>query len=893
MTPRRVAVVAHTHWDREWYAPFQTFRMDLVGALDSLLDLMEADHSYRHFLLDGQMAVIDDYLEVRPECADRLRQLRTASRLWFGPWTVLMDEFLVSGETIVRNLQTGMARGAELGGAMDVGYLPDMFGHIAQMPQLLSLAGIDHAVVWRGVPSTIDRSGFTWRSPDGSEVRAEYLMSGYGNGAALPDDAKALVRRLDAHLDEVGAFLAEGDPLLLMNGTDHHRAQPWIGRVVDEVNRMQSDYELSVSSLPGYLHDAPSEGLPAWEGELRSGARANLLMGVGSNRVDVKQAASRAERVIERLAEPLSALLLDTPRWPGRFLELAWTRLIHNAAHDSVCACSADEVVDAVLHRYAEAHQIGAGLVDAALAAFGATVSNPGPVAVNPSHRERGGMVELVVTAADRPGPDVQVLSERFGLPGSITLDGSQARSLLGLLQGSRVDGDTFVIDVSMDEDETGLDVTAVIGTEPREGVPIEAVKRDLYTRLAARPDTEVRIHLDQPPIRRVLARQRPVPGFGWAPFAPARLSHPVRVGDLPTGSVAVSNGLVDLSVDPIDGTFSIDGRPGFGQLVDGGDHGDTYNYSPPAVDSVVDSPESVEITIEERGPVRAIVTVHAAYVWPDHVDDMKRARVGSRNVDVVTTIEVGADDPAVRVHTRFVNPCRDHRLRVHLPLPQPALGSRAECAFDIVERGLFAEGRIEEAGLPTYPSRRFVSAGGLTVVHEGLLEYELIEIASGPAGSPRAGALALTLLRATGMLSRIGMATRPLPAGPLTPLRGSQCLGEVDVFYALQVGDVEDPYRLADDVLLPLIVASATGGGDRSGSGVALSVSGAEVSAVRRVDDLVEVRVFNPADRGTTVEIPGRSGCLVDLRGRRLGPFAGSFDLRPHGIATVRLDPA
>ena len=107
-----------------------------------------------------------------------------------------MDEFLVSGETIVRNLQEGIRRGSAFGGVMEVGYLPDMFGHVAQMPQILSLAGFGHAVVWRGVPSAVDRTAFRWHAPDGSSVRAEYLVAGYGNGAALPEDAKALVRRL-------------------------------------------------------------------------------------------------------------------------------------------------------------------------------------------------------------------------------------------------------------------------------------------------------------------------------------------------------------------------------------------------------------------------------------------------------------------------------------------------------------------------------------------------------------------------------------------------------------------------------------------------------------------------------------------------------------------------
>ncbi len=896
-TPRRVAVVPHTHWDREWYEPFQTFRLKLVRLVDGLLDQMEQDSSYRHFLLDGQLAVIDDYLEIRPENEARLAALTGSGRITVGPWYILMDEFLASGETIIRNLQAGLRRATAFGGAMDVGYLPDMFGHVAQMPQILVEAGFEHAVVWRGVPSAIDRNAFRWASPDGSSVRAEYLVAGYGNGAALPDDAKALVRRLKAHLEEFGEFIHPGDPLLLMNGSDHLRPQPWLGRVVAEANQAQGEFDLAVSSLPDYLRSAPTEGLPEWRGELRSGFRSNLLMGVGSNRVDVKQASARAERALERLAEPLSALFLPAAEWPQTLLDLAWTLVIRNAAHDSICACSVDDVVDAVLHRYAEARHIGQGLADQALAMVGRSMAEPGPVVVNPSAHERGGLVEVVVPAVGEVGPDIQLLSQRTGLPGSITLDGETVLTMLGLIQGARIGDDMYITDVSLAEDETGLDITLVIGTEARDGIPVEEVKRELYTKLTARPETEVRLTLDQPPVRRILARQDEVPGFGWSRFAAAALTHPVRVeGGEGTGSgsgsVTLANGLVTVAVDADEGTFSIDGIPGYGRLVDGGDYGDTYNYSPPTVDRVVDTPDSVSVAVNERGPVRAIATITSTYTWPDQVDEASKSRVGDHRVPVVTTIELRADEAVVRVDTRFVNPSRDHRLRVHLPLPEPAAISQAECAFTVVERGLEAEGRADETGIPTFPSHRFVSSGGLTVVHEGLLEYELVDIDGGEVQDrgARASTLALTLLRATGMLSRLGMSLRPLPAGPMMAIEGPQLLGPVEVHYALAVGDV-DPYRMATDVLDPLLTAGSFGGGDQAGRGSTLSVRGAEVSAVQRSAGQVEVRVFNPGPTTTSVEIAGRSGWLVDLRGRPVAPFEGSFELRSQGIATARLD--
>ncbi len=901
---RRVAVVAHTHWDREWYKPFQEFRLDLVTTMDALLALLESDPSFRTFLCDGQMALIDDYLEIRPDAEDRIRTLATAGRLSVGPWYILMDEFLVSAETIVRNLQMGMARAGAFGGAMLVGYLPDMFGHIAQMPQILRQAGIEHAVVWRGVPQAIKSTGFWWEAPDGSTVRAEYLPRGYGNGATLPDDAKALVKRAAAHEREIADYLI--DEILWMNGSDHLPAQPFVGRVLEEANELQDAFRFSMSSLTEYLERAPTVGLPRWRGELRSGARANILMGVTSSRVDVKRAAARAALALERRAEPYAALFSPPPHWPGEALGIAWRSVVRNAAHDSICACSVDEVTDAVLGRYVEARQIADAVARRALGDLAASMSDPGPVIVNPSHRCRSGVAELVIVGDRLPDANEQVLSERTGLPGSLNLDAASVRMVLAMLQGTRIADEAWVTDVRIDEDPSRIIVTVTVSDTERPGVPIDALKENLIARLDARPDAEVQVRLDQPPVRRVAARVADVPGFGWKTYAPAPLSNPASAvvgGADATASepsdrqersneVVLTNGLVTVAIDSADGTFAIDGIPGYGRLVDGGDLGDSYNYSPPPHDSVVDTPDSVTVTVAERGPVRASAVIAARYRWPDHIDPRSGQRTGEQFVEVSTKLSLHADEPIVRVQTRFVNPSRDHRVRVHLPLPDPAEASVAECAFGTVTRGLSAEGRAEEYGLPTFPSRRFVRAGNLTVCHVGLNEYELVDC-SEVHGQQRAHALALTLLRSTGMLSRIGMAYRPVPAGPLVPVEGLQLVGKViEADYALALGDV-DPWAMCDEVFLGFETVTSLGGGWRPPVGGALGVRGAEVTAVRREHGMLEVRVFNPTDHAATVEFDDASGWLVDLRGRPLERFDSSFVLRPFGIATVRLSSA
>lgn len=896
---RKVAVVAHTHWDREWYQSYQYFRRQLVAVLDELLPRLEADAGSGPFLLDGQLAVIDDYLEVRPAAADAIRRLTAAGRLTIGPWYVLMDEFLVSGETIVRDLQLGFATAAAYGGASPVGYLPDMFGHIAQMPQILRQAGLDHAVVWRGVPSAVGRTGFWWRAPDGSTVRAEYLPVGYGIGAHLPDDPEALVRRMRAEEVELAAFLRDPeDPILLMNGTDHQSPQPGLPAVLRAANAAQKDFEFELTSLPAYLADAPTEALPTWEGELRSGARASILMGVVSNRVDVRVAAAAAEAALERRGEPLAALWLDATRWPQELLDVAWREMIRNSAHDSVCACSADDVGVAVLHRYAEAGAIGSGIATDALAAA-AGVLGPGPVIVNASARARAGTVELLVPGAvDLPGAQLLEAVEAGRTERSATgadlgrilaeltvegwLHDGRATSASVRWTGDGVDLELFSDPAAARTRSRGaIDGPATpVGGRPDEAGTNSSTMAEAYAQAGANRDRPLRVVVHRQAARRVVVRTPRVPGYGWAPWQPTELDVAAVTG----AGNWLDNGMIRLAVSPSDGTFSINGLGGLGRLVDDGDDGDTYNYSPPATDDVVDRPDSVDIELLEHGPVRGRLRVTRSYRWPAKIEDGRR--VGSEAIEVITDLELHAGEQMVRVETRFDNRCRDHRLRAWFPLPRRAASSEAECAFAVVRRPLVAEGGPGERALATYPARRFVRAGGLTVTHEGVAEYEVVD---------GGWALALTLLRATGILSQPVPAYRPNAAGPPLAVEGPQLAGRRLSRYAVAVegaGPDVDPFALADDAWLPLDVVVGHGDGAMPGTGSRLSVRGAQVSSLRRVSGALELRVFNPTAEVAVVSVAGRSGWLVDLRGHPLEAWEDSFVLGPWGLATARLDP-
>ncbi|HWS46890.1 MAG TPA: glycoside hydrolase family 38 C-terminal domain-containing protein [Acidimicrobiia bacterium] len=906
--PTRVAIVPHTHWDREWYAPFQAFRMRLVKLLDELLPMLEADLSYARFLLDGQTAVLDDYLEIRPEAAGVLTRLAAAGRLSVGPWMVLMDEFMVSGETMVRDLQFGLTRGAQLGGVMPVGYLPDMFGHVAQMPQLLRLAGLEHAVVWRGVPAQVAHTAFWWEAPDGSRVRAEYLYGSYSNGRDIPDDAKQLVLRARDYEHELGG--ARLGDMLLMNGTDHQMPQPWLSRVVADANAQQDRYRFVITSLAEYLPRQPTDGLSSVRGELRSGARANLLMGVGSNRVDVHRACAAAERALEKRAEPLSALFTDPDAYPHALTAVAWRNLVLNSAHDSSCACSDDEVVDHVLVRYAEARQIGDGLTHDAVRSLANQVAAPGgaTLVVNPTGRSRRGVVDALVPGSGPchfTGPDgdplpTQLLGEIGGNGFQTMVTGQKVRWVLDEMRGTEFAGRQIASYEVINAGETH----EIVLHEARGGArPVDLAELKEQMLALGEQGRTMTVRVVVAPVRHVLVDTGMVDGFGWATLtavegtSPATTVHADDAGWL-------TNEYLRVTVDPSDGTYTVDTVDGLhvaglGRLVDGGDGGDTYNYSPPDDDLVVDRPDSVHVHVLEAGPVRARVAIDTTYTWPACAlgDERSCSQRSDTTVasEIRTVLELRPEERFLRVTHEIDNHARDHRLRAHFPLPARVAGSDAECAFAVVHRGLTAEGGAHEVGLPTFPSRRFVDASdgraGMALLHDGLLEYEVVDDGR---------ALALTLLRAVGYLSRTEPQLRPNPAGPPMQLAGPQLLGPQRAQYAVLVhtGDwrAADCYGAADAFLVPFerTRVDARSRATRPARGNALRVHGAEVSAVTRVPGGLLVRVFRTAAGVGPVGIehegmPAR-GFVVDLRGGPGAPFEGSVELRSWEIATLQL---
>ncbi len=310
-------IVPHTHWDREWYLSFQDFRWKLVEAIDGVIDTLEVDARFEHFMLDGQTVALEDYLEIRPERRAALASLVAEGRLAVGPWYVQPDDILPSGEALARNLERGLALARSFGASMMVGYLPDSFGHSGSLPALLRGFGIDAACLMRGPGRAINRCLFHWRARDGSKVLVAFLIDGYNNGADLAAEGADIavgLAELRARQESQGA-LVEGLPLLAMNGYDHRPIDAGLPALLESANLAgggPGGDRAKIGSLEGYLDIAravqDAADLPERQGELRSTYRSPITAGCVSTRHWIKQEDQEISSLLEGRAEPLAAL---------------------------------------------------------------------------------------------------------------------------------------------------------------------------------------------------------------------------------------------------------------------------------------------------------------------------------------------------------------------------------------------------------------------------------------------------------------------------------------------------------------------------------------------------------------------------------------------------------
>ena len=524
-------VVPHTHWDREWYRPFEHFRLELARVVDGVIEVLEGDSDFPAFTLDGQAVVLEDYLEVRPENEGRLRALLKAGRLQVGPSYILPDEFLVGAEPLVRNLLMGRAVCERFGAKPSpVGYLPDSFGHPAQIPQVLEGFGIRSFIFSRGLGDQIDEVGviFRWRSPDDSEVLAFQQLPHYSNFADLSgvEDAKRRVRDI---VDRFGEALERAgvDDVLLCNGSDHRPINRELPRWCAELEQRLPGSEFTIAKYDDYVQAVGPVEVPAWTGELLGSRLQNVLRGVNSARLYIKRANERAEQRLLAV-ETLAALRsLRDGTLPGADFKLAWRDLLRCHPHDTICGCSCDEVHRDALVRYESLDRTLSVLQSRALQGVAGEDAAMG--VFNPLPYRRRGVVE--------PAGAEQALVE---------VEGFAARTFEVVPAGPRTDragnaieSDVFRIEAAEDGTLTVIDKQRARRFEGLHALEDELDTGDLYNFCPVDGDSRwrsqsaaVRVLADGPPVSELelcVEAKRPA-GLGESETRPLTITTVVRL---------------------------------------------------------------------------------------------------------------------------------------------------------------------------------------------------------------------------------------------------------------------------------------------------------------------------------------------------------------------------
>lgn len=372
---KELHIVSHTHWDREWYLSHAKHNYRLVKFFDALIDAMEKDERFKYFHLDGQMVIIEDYLAVRPEMEEKVRKFIAEGRWEIGPFYILQDEYLINGESSVRNALYGMQVAEKYGKPAMVGYFPDAFGNISQVPQIMRGFGINNAFFGRGITLTAadnkvfkmprNFSEITWRGADGSEVVGVQFVQWYHNCMELPSDEQALKEKLESICTDL-AECSKTPYLLGFNGCDHQPAQANIGEVIEKANEV-CDFKVSHTTLEQYIEKVLpyKDDFYVYEGEI-AGQNGNgycTLINTASARTDIKVMSHKAEHILQTVAEPLSVMaMLNGLRYDSDILNFTHKTLLKCFPHDSICSCSCDEVNDKVIVRLSEAYDTAAYL---------------------------------------------------------------------------------------------------------------------------------------------------------------------------------------------------------------------------------------------------------------------------------------------------------------------------------------------------------------------------------------------------------------------------------------------------------------------------------------------------------------------------------------------------
>lgn len=855
-------VISLTHWDREWRFPFQKTRMLLVKMMDDLLGTLENDKTYGAFHLDGHTILLDDYCEVRPENADRIRKLVESGRLFIGPWYVLPEENQVSGESLVRNFLLGERTGRKYGGNMKVGYTPTSWGQVSQMPQIMKGFGIDSIIFYRGISAdTVKGNYYQWEGPDKTKIfgvrLGDYARSTFfhlvlrpvnfnrgrgdqehdwklggkpfrvcGAGSSspyyfhepptgwYPERIPGAFRELEEM--DLGKWETPFAPAFECN--DSTSAFPITPRIIDEANKqVENNKKILHSSMPEFVRQAmkylKDKTIETVKGEMRSPQRAgvwtDLYAEIQAERMPTKYANRRAEFSLQRSAEPMATIAwLLGSEYPRPHLDRAYHYLIQNQAHDSIGGCGRDEIDDEVNFRFRQVEILSKTMIEDSATYIAGKIDTS----------EFNNEDILLIVFNKLPRARNEVVCAEIDIAREIGVNGFRIL------------------------DTNGNEVKAQI-REKSEFLAIFNHPRELPLR--KRSDRwEFYFKADN------------IPAMGYKVFriepVDGEMRHP---GSMRTGAVRMENEHLCVQVNS-NGTADILDKstgmeyPGLNYFEDRGDVGDYWIGKFPVQDRIVNSLGSAaELTVIEDGPLSCSIEAQLKMRLPVGATQDSRAReTETREIGIHTVYRLVKGERFLRLSTTINNTVKDHVLRTVFPTNIQTDTVSAEVPFDVVERQIpLPDTRNwREPYKPVQPHQNFVDlsdgGNGFALLNRGLPQYEAIDTPERP--------LALTLLRANRAWNSVRLAHYP-------DQDGTQLQGEYTFEYAAMPhsGDWEAAGLTHQAELFNIESLSGAAGPGKgelplSLSFVELKGKGLVLNAVKQGEwdsDAVVLRISNP----------------------------------------------
>lgn len=774
---RKIHVIPHSHWDREWYFTTSRSKVYLMKDLGDVLNTLENDPEFKYFMVDAQGSLLDDYIKWRPQDKERISKLVNDGRLVIGPWYTQTDQLVISGESIVRNMYYGMKRCESFGKYMNVGYVPDSFGQSGNMPQIYRQFGIEDTLFWRGVSDDmVKHTDYNWRGDDGSVVFTTQIPFGYYIGGNIPEEPEENEEFWQKECLEKAGGRSATRHIYFPNGFDQAPVRTNLPQLVKERNEKDPENEYVISCIEDYIKDVKSENpeLEEVQGELVIAKHMRIHKSIFSSRSDLKVMNTQIQNYVTNVMEPLLTISYNLGNeYPHEAVAEIWKLLFENAAHDSIGSCISDTANEDVYVRYKQARDIAVNLVELHSRLIATNVKNDADMtftAINTLPQKRK---DTVIVKTYVPGGKFAIIDEK----------------------GNDVD---YTIIKSRDLTDYVLSQTIMLDSSRKFYVPDQVL--------------EVTMAI----------KANDVPALGYVQYSidTQKDSHKETAD-----KKVLENKYYTIEVEENGSLTIVDKANNVtyknqGILVENGDDGDSFNYSPPRKDMEVFSNES-KCTVKISGSdIYDQAEIHFDMVVPADLDERAEGKV-SVTMLVDMTVALRKDSKVIDFNVKVDNKGLSHRLCVLFDSQIVSAFNYADQQFGLIKRPNYYEKEMklymesmnnktekkagiqelanwandqstwQEPPISIEPTQSYVSLTdgktGIAVIPQGVREYEVLDDSK----------IRLTLFRTYGFMGKENLIYRPGRASGerIIETPAAQLLKEMEFNFGFTsyAGDIND----------------------------------------------------------------------------------------------------